>query len=93
MMLAHDVNEAASQTFYSKYAAVNAVNGGYRVTFDAVDKVDSELVRKEFYVSLKGGEQIKACDGGSFILAEKREDHDLYKIVRNEGVSAVVLKI
>lgn len=93
MMLAHDVNEAASQTFYSKYAEVNAVNGGYRVVFDAVDKVDSELVRKEFYVSLKGGEQIQKCIGGSFALHDARADHNVYRVTRDEGVTAVELKI
>ncbi len=93
MMLAHDVNEAASQTFYSKYAAVDTVNGGYRVAFDAVNKVDSELVRKEFYVSLKGGEEIKKCIGGSFALHDARSDHNVYKVTRDEAVSAVELRI
>ncbi len=93
MMLAHDVNEAASQTFYSKYAAVDTVNGGYRVAFDAVDKVDNDLVRKEFYVSLKGGEEIKKCIGGSFALHDARSDHNVYKVTRDEGVAAVELKI
>ena len=93
MMLAHDVNEAASQTFYSKYAAVDTVDGGYRLALDTVDKQDSVLIQKEFYVSLKGGEQVKACEGGSFSLYEARADHNVYKIDREENASVVKLRV
>ncbi len=93
IMLARDVAEAASQTFYSKYASVDAADGGYRIGFDALDKVDSELVGKEFYVSLRGGERLKSCAGGTFTLHDAREDHDVYKIVRESGADAVSLKI
>ena len=93
MMLAHDVNEAASQTFYSKYAAVDTVDGGYRLSFENVDSLDSELVRKEFYVSLKGGEEIKRAEGASFSLYDARADHNVYKIVRDENEAVVKLNV
>jgi hypothetical protein len=93
MMLAHDVNEAASQTFYSKYANVEAVSGGYRIGFGAVDSLDTELIEKTFYVSLKGGEQIRKCIGASFALHDTREDHLVYKITRAEDRAPVTLQI
>ncbi|MBP3606501.1 MAG: hypothetical protein J6J66_07885 [Clostridia bacterium] len=93
MMLARDVTEAASQTFYSKYASVETVDGGYRIGLDAVDTVDSELVGKEFYVSLKGGEKPVRCEGGSISLHEKRADHTVYRIARSEGAASVRLFI
>ncbi len=93
MMLARDVNEAASQTFYSKYAAVDTVNGGYRVAFDAVDGLDTELIAKDFYVSLKGGEQLKKCVGGSFAVYDVRPDHTVYKVTRDAAAASVELKI
>ena len=92
-MLAHDVNESASQTFYSKYAAVDTVDGGYRLSFENVDSLDSELVRKEFYVSLKGGEEIKRAEGASFSLYDARADHNVYKILRDENASVVKLHV
>jgi hypothetical protein len=93
MMLAHDVNEAASQTFYSKYAAVDTVDGGYRIAFENVDSLDTELIRKEFYVSLKGGEEIKRAEGASFSLYDARADHNVYKIVRDENATVVKLNV
>ena len=87
------MNESASQTFYSKYAAVDTVDGGYRIALDTVDKQDSVLIKKEFYVSLKGGEQVKACEGGSFSLYDARADHNVYKIVRDENASVLKLKV
>jgi hypothetical protein len=93
MMLAHDVNEAASQTFYSKYAAVDTVSGGYRIALENVDSLDTELIRKEFYVSPKGGEEIKRAEGASFSLYDARADHNVYKIVRNENATVVKLNV
>ena len=93
MMLAHDVGEAASQTFYSKYAAVDTVDGGYRIALDAVDKQDTALINDTFYVGLKGGEVPKKCIGGSFALFDEREDHNLYKITRDKDASVITLKI
>ena len=93
MMLAHDVNESASQTFYSKYASVDTVNGGYRIAFDEVDNRDTDLINKTFYASLKGGEQVKKCIGGTFSVYDVREDHTVYKIEREAGAKAVELKI
>ncbi len=93
MMLAHDVNESASQTFYSKYASVDTVDGGYRIAFDEVDNRDTDLIDKTFYASLKGGEQVKKCIGGTFSVYDVREDHTVYKIEREAGAKAVELKI
>ena len=93
MMLAHDVNEAASQTFYSKYAAVDAADGGYRIDLSAVDKVDSELVANDFFVSLKNTEKLSACIGGTAALYDARADHSVYKITRDKDISIVSLKI
>lgn len=93
MMLAHDVGEAASQTFYSKYATVDMADGGYRIAFENVDNRDSDLIRKEFYVSLKSGEELKTCAGGSFMLYDARADHNVYKITRDEHADAVTLGV
>ena len=93
MMLAHDVGEAASQTFYSKYAAVDTADGGYRIDLSAVDKVDSELVANDFFVSLKGGEKLSACIGGTAVLHDVRADHSVYKVTRDKDISIVSLKI
>ena len=93
MMLAHDVTEAASQTFYSKYASVDRTDGGYRIGFDAVDRQDSELIGREFYVSLRGGEVLKRCEGGSLSVHDVRGDHTVYKIQRDADASAVRLEI
>ena len=93
MMLAHDVGEAASQTFYSKYAAVDTVDGGYRIACENVDNRDTELIKKEFYVSLKGGEEIKKCVGGSFSLYDARADHNVYKITREDNASVITLGV
>jgi hypothetical protein len=93
MMLARDVTEAASQTFYSKYASVDRADGGYRIGFDAVDRQDSELIGREFYVSLGGGEVLKRCEGGSLSVHDVREDHTVYKIQRDADASAVRLEI
>ena len=93
MMLARDIGESASQTFYSKYAAVDAVEGGYRIGFDAVDAQDSALIGREFYVSLKGGEQAKRALGGTLSVHDVRADHTVYKIVRDADAAFVKLEI
>ncbi len=93
MMLAHDVCEAASQSFYSKYATVDTADGGYRIDLSPADAVGADLMQGHFYVCLKNGEAPKTCLGGKIELYEEREDNTLYKIERDKGASVINIKL
>ena len=90
VMLSAGNLEAASQTVYSDFAKVEKIDGGYRIDLSEVDSQDTEAIAKEFFVSLKGREMPVSCIGGSIFVHECKQDHTIYRIVR-DGSSAMTL--
>ena len=74
---------AASQTLYSQLAAVDKVDGGYRIDLAPVDAARTEVVEDEFFVSIKGSDVPKSCIGGRIFVHECKKDHTIYRLDRD----------
>ena len=91
-MLARDNAESCSQSYYASTATVSAVDGGYEIDLTKVDATDAPGLKNEFFVSLRGGVEPKACEGGKISLREEKPGFKTYRIER-DGSSKVVIKI
>lgn len=90
VMLSDGNVSAASQTVYAEYAAVDKVDGGWRIDLSPVDAIRTDAVTDDFFVSIRDKRPPLSCIGGRLHVHECREDHVIYKIVR-DGSSVVTL--
>ena len=88
-MLARDNEAAASQAVYSSYAALDRIDGGYRIDLAPVDAVRTPIVEDEFFVSLRERRIPRAVTGATVTLHDARPDHVIYKLARKPGADAV----
>lgn len=89
-MLARDNEQSASQAVYARYASLDPIDGGYRIDLAGVDAARTDVVEDEFFVALRGRDVPKSCKGAAVSLHESKEDHTIYKCIR-DGSSAVTL--
>ena len=87
-LIGRDNEQSASQAVYTTYAALDRVDGGYRIDLAPVDAVRNEVVEDEFFVSLRD-KALPTVTGGTAHLHEHRPDHVIYKIRRDEGAGVV----
>ena len=87
-LIGRDNEQSASQGVYASYAKLDTVDGGYRIDLAPVDAVRNEVVENEFFVSLREGAR-PTVTGGEVFRHERRPDHVIYKIRRDETASAV----
>ena len=92
VMLSDGNLTAASQTVYAEFAKLDAVDGGYRIDLTPVDAIRTEVVGDEFFVSVKGNKPPKGCTGGKLFVHECKQDHTIYKIVR-DGAPVVTISM
>lgn len=90
VMIARDNVDSASQAIYAEYSTLDKVDGGYRIDLAGADAVRTDLVKDEFFLSLRGGDIPRAVAGGSLTVHETRGDHTIYKITR-DGAPTVTL--
>ena len=90
LMLSDGNVSSASQSVYSEFATLDKIDGGYRIDLAPVDKIRTDAVSDEFFVSLKGRAVPKSCTGGTLYVHECKADHTIYKIAR-DGSSVVTL--
>ena len=91
-LIGRDNEQSASQAVYTSYAALDRVDGGYRLDLAPVDAVRNEVVEDEFFVSIKGHALPGTVTGGTISVHEVRPDHTVYKITR-DGTPVVTLKM
>ena len=89
-MISRDNEASASQSVYATYATIDSVDGGYRIDLAPVDRVRTDVIEDEFFVSLKEKRIPKVCTGGSISLHQCKGDHTVYKIAR-DGSDAVTI--
>ena len=92
-MIARDNEQSASQAVYSAYAAVDKIDGGYRIDLSPVEAVRTPILEDDFFVSIKGKLLPKACEGGQICVHETRGDHTIYHIYRDKNASVVTIKM
>ena len=82
LLMAADTLAASAQTLYANYAAVDRVDGGYRIDLSAVDALKTDILGDELFVSLRD-RKAPAIAGGTLYAHEARPDHVIYKIKRD----------
>lgn len=90
-LIGRDNEQSASQAVYTTYAALDRVDGGYRIDLASVDAVRNEVVEDEFFVSLREKRIPRAVSGGCITLHESRPDHVIYKVARADRADAVTI--
>ena len=81
-MMASDNEQSASQALYATYAAIDKVDGGYRIDLAPVDATGVDILEDEFFVAL-GERKPPVVTGGTISVHEVRPDHVIYKIKRD----------
>ena len=92
VMMARDNEDSASQAIYATHAALDRVDGGYRIDLSAVDAVRTDIVTDDFFLSVKGHAVPRAIAGGRLEAWESRKDHTVYHVIR-DGAGTVTLTL
>ena len=82
-MLAADNEQSASQAVYTRYAALDTIDGGIRIDLSGVDAVRTPIVTDDFFVALRTRALPASCTGGRISVHECKGDHTIYRIDRD----------
>ena len=88
-MLSRDVEFAASQAIYSRYAKLSFEDQKCIIDLKEADAKKAVVLKNEFYISFKNGIEPKQCLGGTIELYECKKEFKTYKITRNNGIDTV----
>jgi len=84
MIKSTDIEFAHYQQLHRYYGEVSEENGMIKIDLTTVDAMSPEK-NKDFYISIKNGNEPKECIGGKIIPYETKKDFKNYKIERTEG--------
>jgi len=90
MIISRDMEFAHYQQLHKFYGEVEEENGMIKIDLTKVDDMAPEK-NKDFYISIKNGNEPTECIGGKITLYETKKDFKNYKIERTEG-SVIYIK-
>lgn len=81
LMISRDFDFYFNQQIYYQFARVEESESGVVIDLSELPTLPEDVLKKEFYLSVKKGGEIKSCEGGDISLYEEKREFNNYRIL------------